>query len=177
MTYNYKCLCDALGIEWDGKIYEDDDTDDGIESDYRPWGGGGAGNKNGHYGCKHSDEAKRIMSEKKIGKIPWNKNVTGYVVHNEQSKKAMGEKLSGSGNGRAILDETKVDTIIQIYLSKPEIQNVGKVQGNGLKMSYLWAFALQVSKEYGTTPAAIKRLLQKKSWKNVWQKYNIPDKD
>jgi hypothetical protein len=175
---NSKTFFEALGIEYDGKEHEDDSLDVEIKNDsYRTYGGGAKGNKNGHYGCKHSAKAKHIMSEKKKGKTPWNKNITGYVVHNEQSKKAIREKLSGSGNGRAILDEAKVDTIIQIYLSKPEIKNVGEVQGNGLKMSYLWAFALKISKEYGTTPAAIKRLLQKKSWKNVWQKYNIPDKD
>ena len=117
------------------------------------------------------------MSEKKKGITPWNKNVKGYSVHNDQSKQAMSKKLSGSGNGRAILDETKVETIIKLYLSQPEIKNVGEIQQNGKKMSYMWAFALQISKEYGTTPAAIKRLLQKKSWKNVWQKYNISDKD
>jgi len=173
---NYKKLSEALGVEWDGIEY---DYNENVElfDNYVPWGGGGAGSKNGHYGCKHTNETKKIMSEKKKGTIPWNKNVKGYKVHNEKSKKAISDKISGSLNARAILDETKVENIIQLYLSKPEIKDVGKVQNNGVEMSYIWAFSLMIGAQYGTTPAAIKRLLQKKSWKNVWKKYELSNQN
>lgn len=169
---NYKTFCDALGIEWDGSVYEDDGIYE-LFDNYVPYGGGGKGNKNGHFGCHHTDEAKRIMREKKLGKTPWNKDIKGYLVHTEESKKKMSAKLSGSNNGRSILTENNVDDIIRLYLSKPKLEEVGKVQGNGLKMSYDWAFSNKVSSEYGTTPAAIKNLILKKSWKNVWQKYEV----
>lgn len=168
---NYKILSEALGVEWDGTEYEDEGEE--LFDNYVPYGGGGKGNKNGHFGCRHTDEAKKIMRYKKLGKTPWNKNVKGYLVHTEQSKKQMSEKLSGSNNGRSILNEENVDAIIQLYLSKPELEDVGKVQGNGLKMSYVWSFSNRVAAEYGTTPAAIKRIILKKNWKNVWQKYEV----
>lgn len=172
MTYK---LAEALGIEHveaneDAEIVE-------IFDNYVPWGGGGSGIKNGHYGCKHTEEAKKIMSQKKQNYVPWNKNVTGYSVHTEDSKKRMGEKLSGSSNGRAILNESDVDGIIRLYLSKPKLVGVGRVQGNGKEMSYVWAFSKLIAYQYQTTPAAIKRLLQKKSWKHVWQKYELSDQD
>lgn len=171
-----KALCEALGIEWDGKEYNDDDKST-IHNNYATYGGGGAGVKNGHYGCKHSDEAKMLMRMAKIGKTPWNKNVKGYTVHNETSKRQMGDKLSGSGNGRSILNEEIVESIVQLYLAKPTLQDVGKIKRNGVAMSYDWAFSMMIAEQYKITPAAIKRLVQKKSWKHVWQKYQVSDKD
>lgn len=51
---NYKTFCDALGIEWDGSVYEDDGIYE-LFDNYVPYGGGGKGNKNGHFGCRHTD--------------------------------------------------------------------------------------------------------------------------
>jgi hypothetical protein len=168
-------LAEALGIEH----VEIDENIEIVEffDNYVPWGGGGSGIKNGHYGCKHTEEAKRIMSEKKRGLIPWNKNVKGYSVHTEDSKRSMAEKLCGSNNGRAILCEIDVDHIIRLYLSRPNLDEVGKVQNNGKEMSYIWAFSKMIAEQYKTTPAAIKRLLQKKSWKHVWKKYELSNQD
>jgi hypothetical protein len=170
-----KAFCEALGIEWDGKehIYDGGELFD----NYVPYGGGGKGPKNGHYGCKHSDEAKSIMRQKKLGIIPWNKDIKGYTVHTDKSKKQMGEKLSGSKNGRAILDEIVVMKIIEIYISKPILDKVGEIQLNGIPMSYDWAFCNYISEIYGVTPAAIKNLIKKKTWKNVWKKYEVSNKD
>jgi len=42
---------------------------------YIPYGGGGAGQKNGHYGCKHSEETKQILRELRLGKSPSNKGI------------------------------------------------------------------------------------------------------
>lgn len=171
-----RSLSEALGIEWNGIEYEDtEDTE--LFDNYIPWGGGGKGAKNGHYGCKHSEEAKKIMREKKLGITPWNKNVKGYKVHTEDSKRRMGEKLSGSANGRAILTEDSVDEIIKLYISQPKIDDVGVIQGNGREMSYLWAFSKMTAAKYETTPAAIKRLLQKKSWKHVWKKHELSNQN
>lgn len=48
-----------------------------------------------HLGYKHSDETKRAMSEKRKGRIPWNKGKTGFT-HSEETKL----KMSQSGKGR-----------------------------------------------------------------------------
>ena len=143
-----KSLSEALGIEFDGIEYDDNNSAE-LFDNYVPWGGGGAGSKNGHYGCKHTEQTKKMMSE----------------------------KLSGSANGRAILNENSVNDIIKLYLSQPFISEVGNVQSNGIKMSYIWAFSKMISEQYNTTPAAIKRLLEKKNWKHVWEKYELSNKN
>jgi len=171
-----KSLSEALGIEFDGIEYDDNNSAE-LFDNYVPWGGGGAGSKNGHYGCKHTEQSKKMMSEKKKGTIPWNKNKKGLLIHKEESKKMMSEKLSGSANGRAILNENSVNDIIKLYLSQPFISEVGNVQSNGIKMSYIWAFSKMISEQYNTTPAAIKRLLEKKNWKHVWEKYELSNKN
>lgn len=173
---NNKSLSEALGIEWEGEEYENCDHVE-LFDNYVPWGGGGAGEKNGHYGCKHTDKAKKIMSEKKKGVIPWNKNFKGYKIHTEESKKSMSQKLSGSGNGRALLNENSVENIIKLYISQPKIEDAGIIQGNGKEMSYIWSFSKMIAEKYKTTPAAIKRLLQKKSWKHVWEKYELSNQN
>lgn len=168
---DYSKLAEALGVK--NVILSEDEDIYLLFDNYIPYGGGGAGSKNGHYGCKHSEDAKKIMSEKKKGKTTWNKGITGYSVHTDKSKKAMSEKLSGSKNGRAILDESTARKIISFYISKPIINDAGKVQKNGIIMSYDWAFCKSISQEYGITPAAIKRLIHKQSWKNVWSEYEV----
>lgn len=171
-TYHLK-LSKYLGIEFEGTIEGNLVEEIGtiLPSNYRTYGGGGAGEFNAFYGKKHTDETKLRMKELKKNYIPWNVGIKGYSVHTEESKKVMSEKLSGSKNGRALLNENDVKTIIDRYLSKPEIEGVGKIQGNGLLMSYEWAFCIMIAEEYNLSSAAVKRLLRKKSWKNVWSEY------
>lgn len=40
-----------------------------------PYGGGGRGEKNGHYGCKHSNETKEKIRQARLGKSPANKGI------------------------------------------------------------------------------------------------------
>lgn len=169
---DYSRLSQSLGIK-NTIITENDENEYLLFDNYVPYGGGGAGSKNGHYGCKHTEETKIIMSQKKKGKPTWNKGIKGYSVHTDKSKQAMSEKLRGSKNGRAILDESIARNIISFYISKPVLDSVGIVQKNGIAMSYDWAFCKYVSHQYNITPAAIKRLIQKKSWKNVWSEYKV----
>jgi hypothetical protein len=44
-------------------------------SNYATRGGGAAGSKNGHYGCKHTEETKQILRELRLGKEPVNKGI------------------------------------------------------------------------------------------------------
>lgn len=78
---------------------------DGFEN-YRTYGGGGSGHKNGHYGCKHSDEAKRLISQSKIGKPAHNKGKPNPVARermlknnpmkNPEVAKKASERMKGS---------------------------------------------------------------------------------
>lgn len=140
---------------------------------YMTYGGGGSGSKNGHFGCKHSEKTKKRMSEMKKNKPTWNKGIKGYKVHTDFSKKSMSQKLKGSKNGRAILSENDARNIIELYLQQPLIDSVGKIMPNGKKMSYIWAFCNQYALKYHINPATIKRLLTKKTWKNVWSEFKI----
>jgi len=166
-----KTLSEALGIEYQPSSIDYEEDESIQVNNYRPYGGGGWGHLNGFYGKKHTDESKIIMSELKQNYVPWNVGVKGYSVHTEKSKKAMSDKLSGSQNGRALLTEETVREIIELYLKQPSLNGVGKVQGNGKIMSYEWAFCLMISSKYGVTAAAVKRLVRKQSWKNVWSEY------
>lgn len=47
---------------------------------------------------KHSDETKKLMSEKRNGVEPWNKGKKGLYKHSEDSKKKISEKTSGENN-------------------------------------------------------------------------------
>ena len=46
-------------------------------------------------------------------------------------------------------------------------------QRNGRVDSYEWSFSKFYANTYELTPAALMRLLTKKSWKHVWEKYKI----
>lgn len=122
-------------------------------------------------GYKFSDESKEKMRKAKDGFVPWNKGKKGCWKPNEDWIEK--HTYNGSTNPKAILDEDIVRVIIQEYLSKPTLDNVGSIQRNGRPMSYVWAFCLKKSTEYGITPQAIRRLLEKKSWKNVWKEYEV----
>lgn len=168
-------LCRALEIdEYNCNTLSDFDNQPiSLFDNYATYGGGGAGTKNGHYGCKHTDETKRLMSIAKKGKMTWNKGITGYKVHTPESKASMSKKLSGEKNGRCLLTESQVISIIDEYTNKPEIKGVNEVQKNGIPMSYMWAFCLNKSKEYNVSAAAIKNIILGKSWKHVQRKYSV----
>ena len=76
-TYTYSiAISNALGLE---HIESEDLSDQYFDTfklpeNYKTYGGGASGPKNGHYGCKHTDEAKRLISESRLGKPAYNKN-------------------------------------------------------------------------------------------------------
>lgn len=80
-TYHFsRSLADYLGItfteipELSDQMIDLHQPDDHF-SNYATRGGGAAGSKNGHYGCKHSEETKQILREKRLGKVPSNKGI------------------------------------------------------------------------------------------------------
>lgn len=122
-------------------------------------------------GYVYSIESREKMRNAKKGFVPWNKGKTGYWHPDE--KWIEKHTFNGSSNPKAILNEDLVRDIIKNYISQPELENVGVIQGNGKPMSYMWAYCLQKSTEYQITPQAIRRILEKKSWKNVWKEYEV----
>lgn len=106
----------------------------------------------------------------KKGNIPWNKNKKGYELHSVETKKILSEKSSGEKNPKSKLTEKNVRNIIETYLKKPEVVNVGKIMRNGVEMSYDRAFSIQYSKLYNVSPENIERIIKKKSWIHVWSK-------
>jgi hypothetical protein len=103
--------------------------------------------------------------------IPWNKNKSGYKVHNELYIKQLSLKNSGEGNTNSKLKECDVNDIIRTYITKPNMPDVGKVMPNGRPMSYDRSFSIEISKNYGVTPENITRIIKQKSWKKVWINY------
>lgn len=80
-------LSSKLGIAFEENEYLSDQyilsMTSEYEGNYVPHGGGAAGNKNGHYGYKHSAEAKEKMRIKALGRKAWNKG----IPNPEQSKR------------------------------------------------------------------------------------------
>jgi len=53
---------------------------------------------NGWRGHQHTDETKKIMSEKKKGYIPWNKGKTGVQDCSDETRALMSKNRMGKGN-------------------------------------------------------------------------------
>lgn len=50
------------------------------------------------WGGKHSNETKKKLSEKRIGKDPWNKGKQGLQQHSDETKKKLSKLNSGKNN-------------------------------------------------------------------------------
>lgn len=82
--YTYRIshsLSESLGISFTENPEISDQLISSYQSDdsfanYATRGGGGAGSKNGHYGCKHTEETKQVLREKRLGKSPSNKGIS-----------------------------------------------------------------------------------------------------
>jgi hypothetical protein len=106
----------------------------------------------------------------KKGNVPWNKNKNGYMLHSKETKSFLSEKSSGENNPKSKLTEDDVKNIIDSYLKRPNVPDVGKIMKNGVEMSYDRSFSIQYSKMYNVSPENIDRIIKRKSWKNVWPK-------
>ena len=80
-TYRFsRSLAESLGIpfteipELSDQMIDLHQPDDYF-ANYATRGGGAAGSKNGHYGCKHTEETKQVLREKRLGKSPSNKGI------------------------------------------------------------------------------------------------------
>jgi hypothetical protein len=123
----------------------------------------------GEYKNSSGYNRKNIGGVKK-GTTPWNKGKKGYKLHNEQSLKKISANTQGENNPRSKITEKQAENIIKLYLSKPFLNDVGKIMKNGVPMSYDRLFSLKYSNEYFVTPENITRIIKRKTWKNLWKK-------
>jgi hypothetical protein len=75
-----RSISESLGISFTEIPELSDQMIDSHQSDdhfanYATRGGGAAGSKNGHYGCKHTEETKQVLREMRLGKAPSNKGI------------------------------------------------------------------------------------------------------
>lgn len=80
-TYQFsRSLAESLGIsfteipELSDQMIDLHQPDDHF-ANYATRGGGAAGSKNGHYGCKHTEETKEHLRQIRLGKSPSNKGI------------------------------------------------------------------------------------------------------
>ena len=92
------------------------------------------------------------------------------MLHSKETKSLLSEKSSGENNPKSKLTEDDVKNIIDSYLKRPNVPDVGKIMRNGVEMSYDRSFSIQCSKMYNVSPENIDRIIKRKSWKNVWPK-------
>ena len=73
-------------------------------------------------GWKHTEEAKKLMSEAKKGKSPWNKGLKGAQSHSEESKekcRIAGKKSSGSkGKKQSTESNSKRSEALKAHYAK-----------------------------------------------------------
>lgn len=109
-------------------------------------------------------ERKGIGGVKK-GFIPWNKNKSGCF--SEDTLKHFSEIRKGKVWKPSKLTSDDVKTIREIYEKKIDIPGVGIRMKNGRDMSYEQAFSIKYSSIYNTTKENIRRIIERKTWKNV----------
>lgn len=107
--YISKNLCDLFKIPFQENPNLSDQTlnePPEFIGDYRPYGGGGSGIKNGHYGCKHSLETRKILSEKAKGRVAPNKGIPNpkqkekMTFNNPMKNPEVAAKVSLSKTGK-----------------------------------------------------------------------------
>lgn len=77
-TFHFsKSFSKTLGITFEEKPEFSDQflSDVNYLTTTTPYGGGASGSKNGHYGCRHSDETRQLLREKALGRPAPNKGV------------------------------------------------------------------------------------------------------
>ena len=106
-TYQFsRSLAESLGISFTETPELSDQMLAGGElfDNYVPYGGGGVGSKNGHYGCKHTEETKQVLREKRLGKSPSNKG----IPNPEQSERWKKNNPMFNMNARERMRQSKI---------------------------------------------------------------------
>jgi hypothetical protein len=106
----------------------------------------------------------------KPGTVPWNKNKKNCFSEEVVSKIREGNlkfDRRGEKHPRSKLTKEQVSRIKYEFNKKEEIEGVGKIQKNGLKLSYVAAFSKKYSEFYNCTDTNIKHIVTGKTWVDV----------
>lgn len=110
----------------------------------------------------------------KKGTIPWN---IGLTTETSPILKKLSHKFSNQRKGKqhsSKLTIIQINEIRNLYNISPVLSGVGKIQKNGLPLSYLQAFCKYYASNYNVTPNCLKRIIKKETWQdNVKIKHKI----
>lgn len=127
------------------------------------------GGDKGTFGWIPSKETRKRMSNAKKDFIPWNKGKTN--VYSQETKDKWSKLRKGKVQSTK-LKEFDVRRILDMYyIEKPYIKGVGKVCGNGKKMSYKRALALKIHEIYNVSTKCIEKIIDGETWKYVQKEY------
>lgn len=115
-------------------------------------------------GFKFSDKSKKKMSNsaknriKKLG-IPFKDK-----KHSRETKENMSKKRKGIIYTPTKLNYDIVKKIRDVFKTKPNVENVGKIMSNGKKMTYERAFSNKFHKKYGITSTSLYNVITWRTW-------------
>ena len=95
----------------------------------------------------------------KKGNVPWNKGISGYNLKCNRKGKRFSSKLT----------EKNISDIREDYSNMVEVPNLDKIGTNGkngIPITYKTLFIEEYSSKYSMTKAAIRKILEFKTWNN-----------
>lgn len=108
-------------------------------------------------GMKMSKETRKKQSEKKQNFIPWNKGLKGYSLNVNRKGKRHSSKIT----------KEDVMKIRSMYEDAPPLIGVGKVQRNGVKLTYDRLFSKTFHEQFSLTDVGLYNIITGVSWSNV----------
>ena len=108
-TYShFSSFCEALNLSVPDVLHKEQSDQYVFQTEfsYPTYGGGGAGIKNGHYGCTHTEETKRRLAELRRGKSPSNKGIPNpqasvrMKIRNPMHDPIIAKKVGNSKRGK-----------------------------------------------------------------------------
>lgn len=108
-------------------------------------------------GMKMSKKTRKKQSEKKQNFIPWNKGLKGYSLNVNRKGKRHSSKIT----------KEDVMKIRSMYEDAPPLIGVGKVQRNGVKLTYDRLFSKTFYEQFSLTDVGLYNIITGVSWSNV----------
>lgn len=85
-----------------------------------------------------------------------------HTFTEKQRKQASDSRIGKQHSTK--LTEKQVIEILELFDSKPPLEQAGKKQGNGRITSYEWAFSVEYGSQYKVTPACMLKIIKGKTW-------------
>lgn len=136
---------------------------------------------NGWRGHNHTEESKKIMSEKKQGYIPWNKDKIGVQEHSLEARKLMSINTTGEKNPFYNKNHTKETKEYLSFLAKNRDMSrfnkrIIQIDKNTQEVIKIWESITNINKFYGISlnNSSISRVCkgkQKTAYGFCWKYY------